>query len=448
MGKLREQRSNIPVRGSNLKRSGKARGSLHTISNGRVSTNHYKETFNKFDSRVDARMKLLSQKVAKPRDARDILEKKFRETSSRVRKSSREDRQERASFREERDSGGDRSTARGGSSYRGTDRGRRSSLNTRSKEKNRKDETNSRERLPESKNDPIVIVTGLGKLGRDRDGKLNNRDHYVTNRGNNTFITLNNDKYNENKDKRSHSRERTDKTTSSSKNPINYEPIKIKITNSNYVPKMNEDSPMNESENNSQLFNANSFNYKSNTNLSDVNNRSEESMDFDSSDNDSGPVTATKFPLPNNTSDPFNCIYTRLAPPGASFQTNLQHSLSTLNSFNANFRPPGLIVNNFPTGGMYSQIYDNIWNKNNTNFYDSPQIKPNLVAGSIASNNSLVTKPQSQVTAVPAKDGYKLLVSNLHPKVTEDDVLVTIYWFISYKTHKNIEIIVYKSQNT
>ncbi len=444
MGKLQEFRSNIPGRNSNFTRGGRARGSLHTISNGRI-TNRHNVTFNKFDSRVDARMKLISQREARPRDARDILKQKFRENISRDSNPSRDSNDDHT-YRRDRDS---YSNARGSyrGSYRGSFRGGRPSFSTRSREREREEEAKSREKRPDSRNDPIVIVTGLGNTSRDRSSRLDERDHYVTSRGNNTLITLNNDKYSgsgrdEKRTNRSRSRNRSDNQHTVSKNAMNFEPIKIKITNSHYVPKIDDDSP-HDSENNTQFFNQNRPNNNSTKNSSAVNNKSDDSMDLDSSDYDTA-ATAPKYPLESNAAASFNNIYSRLLPSVNSFQ--LPPSLSkssTLNSFNATlnaFRPPGLIINNFPTQPMYSQSYDTMWNKSSTNFYDQSEIIPSLAVGGLdngAPSNNTMAKPQSHTPAAASKDGYKLLVSNLHPKVTEDDVLVTIYWFISYNTRTN-----------
>ena len=171
---------------------------------------------------------------------------------------------------------------------------------------------------------------------------------------------------------------------------------------------------------------------------------------------------------------PFNSsssIYSRLLPAasvGSAYQittntnanntTNASFNSSNLNTYNKQPSSGGLTVNNFPiTGGMYSQgsgfdSLSSVWNSSRTNYYDLPPPQPNpaqVVAlkqgsqisngiapvSSLASLSSSSTKASMQqqqsssssslVTTL--KDGYKLLVSNLHPKVTEDDVLVIIY---------------------
>lgn len=394
----------------NNRSNASTRGSLHTVANGRINTHQAKQLSNKFDSR-DARQKLLRQDQTKTRDARDILKQKFNRVES---------------ARVPRDANRNRADRNGNSNGRSTvgSSGRGSSFSTRSRDEDRK---RSRDRRPESRKEPIVIVTGLG-----RDRKPNGKDHYVVSRGKNTLVTLNNDKYSGNsnqrdqRDQRRNSRDRQDKQTASSSSNSRFEPIKIKITNSNYNPNhMDEDISSMNDEDDDQFINQQSNNSTKHFNHS----KSEDSMDCaDISDYESStryPVDKPPPPIKYNTNNPppsaaFTNLYNRMLPsstyqPSQPPPSTNNASFNSFNTAMSALKPTGLIVNNFPTAGMYSQsgMYDSMWNTSSTNFLPLKTPPANL--------NVVATKQYGG--QVMAKDGYKLLVSNLHPKVTEDDVL-------------------------
>jgi len=445
MGKFREEnRSNVPSARNAHGISRSAVSSInhtnyHRTKQGRVTTRHdTKETTYRFDSRVDARTKLINQKRHSdpaPKDARDILKRQnrsSRHSSSLV----------SPVARARNSSNGTRGrTDRGKADTQRTDRSR---TNGRSRSQNRANSRREYDRKQEenisSRKEPLMIVTGLGGVEKDRHRRSNEaRGHYVVSSGTNTFVTLSNDKYDakrtDQSKKRASDNNNNTATFTSSKN---LEPIKIKITNSNYVPKRGKDSPL---EQVSQVSRTRYSQEMSDELLQQQQrySKSEDSMDYDSSDYEL-PVESTlkntyqrvlpsqlqhnKVLIPNSNIYNNNSTSLMSQPPPPQQQQELSSFNGTLNAF----KPSGLVVNNFPTSGMYSSSYDNLWNINRSNFiYDQPPppIKsPTIMNGGVASLvNYASNKEQTSSQVVSAKDGYKLLVSNLHPKVTEDDVL-------------------------
>ncbi len=187
---------------------------------------------------------------------------------------------------------------------------------------------------------------------------------------------------------------------------LKFEPIKIQITNSNYVPPM----------------------------ASNV--RSDDSMDYESSGSEyeaggkygkmvDNPVKSNLAPhhqqqqqQQHQQQQPSSTSVLGLTPVAAALLQN-----SGLNAFNSSYKPAGLLVNSFPAAGMYGTGYDRLWNPGQTGFYNSSS-NSNACNAKAASVNEMKADPVPVAGAKSSKDGYKLLVSNLHPKVSEDDVLV------------------------
>lgn len=439
---------------------------------GKVISRHEKN--NKFDSRVDARVKLMSQNKpdlrAKLIDARDVIRQNSksnkassssrpsngnprenidsRNTQRNIRKSS--DRQGAVS-RNSRGTEGRNIRGENSRNSRGTSRGSYTNVpeRTRDVEKRHISPTYYPSNRSTGRNkEPLMIVTGLGSARRKSNDSHrsfketntrrgdNSRDHYVKNNGSKTLITLKNDKYNESRDRnnrerrRSRSRSKEQKPIiSSGKNSI-YEPIKIKINNSNYVP---QEEPEDD-----DIILVNDFSKNQNQDQND-----DDSMEYDCEEISSSidyDVSNTKYmgtnilPINNdNNNAPSNILnhnpnlYAQ-PPPSLLPNPTLNNSLNSVNGYNSSlnaFKPPsGLIVNNFSTGGMYSSNFDRMWNPAGTNFFDTNKSRighNNNVQ--LQSNPTPPPQPVKQQPVPISKDGYKLLVSNLHPKVTEDDVL-------------------------
>lgn len=281
---------------------------------------------------------------------------------------------------------------------------------------------------------------------RDSSHRQINRDHYVTKSDKNTTITLNNSKYCTDSSNASNTNNRSsssseqgaskrardrsnspdfrpckDRGKERSSSNLKFEPIKIQILNSNYVPSADKSA-----------INAN-------------NNRSEDSMDYESSSSEYESTTTTnKYnPKQDNSGGPSQVQQSQqlpAAPPQSSSSVlsgltatqaaallqnshNLSSSLNAFHSHSYKPSPVGLVVNQFnPASNMYSNGYDRLWNTASpNNFYTSTNIK----APPTEMTKEQAVQPQSaQVTAKSSKEGFKLLVSNLHPKVSEDDVLV------------------------
>lgn len=457
MGKYYQARLNASSRFSSSSRGGGVAGSNGGRVESRRTTTDFKSKL--VDSRGDARFKLINQRRDRFPDARDILRQQARKPT-RVSKSSpvrSRDIRSKPDMRNgsyndrdarERYARHGSESSKGFSSIRGhgDSRGRannagRSMVNTRRRSRTRNSYNNDskspdrsrscnrvdRDRRSDysSKKEPFVVVTGLGNVRKDghsirsvnerpRDG----RDHFVTNNGHNTLVTLNNEQF-----RNSRGNDSSMEKQPQEKKPA-YEAIKIKITNTNYISKEKNDYARSESNEDQSPDNRDNFSFPTPSSIERCNflPKSEDSMECETSNE------PPRFQQPNvNVSLPNNMyasiMSTRPAllpnPPASTILTNSLTSMNGYNSALNSFKPAGLIVNNFPTGGMYSSNYDTLWNSNLTNFYNQQKS-----SSGIASTATAVTKP----SATPvSKDGYKLLVSNLHHQVTEDDVLVIIY---------------------
>lgn len=457
MGKFHVTRSNLTGRigvgrGSISSRGALRGGRFLRTAQGKIESRYEKpvHTTYKFDSRVDARLKLIKQNRQDARsrivDARDLLRQQSRSEKPSYSAKSTDLRDERFRMKDEtRNIRTERREA--GSIGRGRSRSRsrgisRTSHSNKTASDRRPDES-YRRKSPSSLNshsrkEPLVIVTGLGNANKnsdsrsfrdDRESRLSrtDKDHYVIRNGKNTLVTLNNDRYKRDKSKNSNNRSRSrsrDKDRNSNKKQrsnsndsknsyLKYEPIKIKITNSSYVPAKSDDKrkpdefdqDMNQSKNRSNAVSQLTY---SNTTMS------EDSMDYESTSSDCD----VKYPvLPQRSSHAnppiMNNLYSAALLPNPP-------TLNSMNGYNSSintFKPPGIVVNNFPTGGMYSNAYSNAWQSTNANTTSHYQQSMKTT------NNIQREKPAPVHSNVQSKDGYKLLVSNLHPKVTEDDVL-------------------------
>lgn len=254
---------------------------------------------------------------------------------------------------------------------------------------------------------------------RDSSRQINSssRDHYVTRSDKKTTITLNNSKFNSSHEGSFATKRARDRSNSPDFKPskdrgeksnsnMKFEPIKIQILNSNYVPPTDNSNA-----------------------------KSEDSMDYESSSSEND-TTSNKYPGfnqaqqakqsqaealsagPQSASSSSSSMLSGLTPVAAALLQN-SHNLGPLNSFHSSYKPPSLAVNNFnPGSSMYNNSYDCMWNPNPNNFYSN-----NKSTAPAADSSKEPEKPQPTVTAKSSKEGYKLLVSNLHPKVSEDDVL-------------------------
>lgn len=206
--------------------------------------------------------------------------------------------------------------------------------------------------------EPIVIVTGLGNVRRNGDklqvvkrNDANERgSHHVVSDGLNTFVTLTNDLA---RSGRPQTRSNDSiRDTSRSIGIKNFEPIRIKITNSNYNSTNTIETP----KATSNLFsNSNTFSF----NTISRSTSSTEAMDFESS---SGANRNSLFSRTNSLSN--NNMFTNLVD---------NHSKSSTHA-------------------------------KNVDDFDFVRSSYN-------------------------KEGFRLIVSNLHPRVTEDDVLVILNLF-------------------
>jgi len=284
--------------------------------------------------------------------------------------------------------------------------------------------------------EPLVIVTGLGNVRKEGDSlrmiKTKSRDsneHVVISNGTNTLITLNNDNYIAVNSDRSNSSSSANHAgrVNEIKNSA-YEPIKIKITNNNYKPAASppmvitknhmdshtvhsnekyQSSAVNKSSSNSS-FNTYNSSYKNNETIYRA-----EDMDYESNDFEEAKYDR---PVSNSILSSSNLFNTSSSTAPASVTT-----LNSLNGYNSNvntFKPSGLVVNNYTTGGLYSSaMYDNYgYGGRDSSYYEQNVSSRN---GMSSAASDATSKSANSI----AKDGYKLLVSNLHPRVTEDDVL-------------------------
>lgn len=416
--------------------SGVPRG-YHSTTNGRVGSSRQepKAPYKKLDtSRIDAR-DYITQKARRDQDrstihdARDVLRQTNRGRgtdhveSNDSRGATRDYRREQAEDRLRHPRRTTRGSSRG--SYQSD---RKNSFDRDRKDRVSSSRPRSRSRDNSRRNEPLVIVSGLGNRRSFRSEQSaethRQRDHYVTNSGKNTLVTLNNDKYNSRPSQRDRSRRSRSRSRSNEKSPEDtnqqkrdYEPIKIKITNSNYVPPKSSDEECKESRNqkhDTRIENNNTYK----NNQGDSNYKSDDSMEYESSNSD--------YDQKYNSNQIQN-----QAPPQNSMRVNVPlinqfpallpnppavpNTLNSMSGFNTSYKPPGIVVNNFPTGGMYSTGFDRIWNPNTTNFFNHNS-KPNITAPP-------PVMPVKSIQTPVFKEGYKLLVSNLHPKVSEDDVL-------------------------
>lgn len=209
--------------------------------------------------------------------------------------------------------------------------------------------------------EPIVIVTGLGNVRRNGDklqvvkrNDANERgSHHVVSDGLNTFVTLTNDLA---RSGRPQTRSNDSiRDTSRSIGIKNFEPIRIKITNSNYNSTNTIETP----KATSNLFsNSNTFSF----NTISRSTSSTEAMDFESSS-------------------------------GANRNSLFSRTNSLSNNNNNN---------------MFTNLVDN---------------------HSKSSTHAKNVDDFDFVRSSYNKEGFRLIVSNLHPRVTEDDVLVILNLF-------------------
>ena len=431
MGKYRAE---APANSLNSRLSGFGRGGAVRHAMGRPGPidesrlGRFKSFTNRFDSRVDARVRLVNQrenrlatgKFAQMIDAREVLRQHARNSAPRPYRANQDFREHR---REKSRELGDSS-----SSYRGDRNGSAYNVPIR--------------RSGSDHKEPLVIVTGLGNVRKEGDSlrmikakSRDSNDHVVISNGTNTLITLNNDSYVERDSDRSNRSSSANHTRreSESKNSA-YEPIKIKITNNNYKPAasppmiitknhMDSHTVHSNGKYQSSVVNKSSTNSSFNTyNSSFKNNEAiysaEDRMDYENND-----FEEAKYGRPNNnsvlsSSSMFNA--------GSSSAPATATTLNSLNGYNSNlntFKPSGLVVNNYTTGGLYSSaMYDNYGYGGRDSSYYEQNVSSRSGLSSAASEST--SKSANSIS----KDGYKLLVSNLHPRVTEDDVLVII-WF-------------------
>lgn len=465
MGKYYQARANVSSRLSSSSRGSASRGGPSW--SGRVERRPIKDSrSNIIDSRADARYKLLNQRRDRLPDARDILRQQAKRPEK-ISPSSIRSREIRSKFDtrngthndkdvRERNSRRGSDSANGYSSLRGrgdargrVNSGGRNTTSNRRRSQTRNSYNNdsrsrSRSRVGRddrancsSRKEPFVVVTGLGNVRKGgqsvrsvNERPRDNRDHFVTNNGHNTLVTLNNEQFRNHRDdprvERSSSR---DRKHSPERKPA-YEAIKIKIKNTNYIEKETVDYSRSESNEDEIVSETKSHNSQDNFSFPASLNaksflpvaNSDDSMDCEAKSE------PPRYTQPNvNVSLPTNMYASLMStrppallpnPPASSILT--PNSLTSMNGYNStlnSFKPTGIVVNNFPTGGMYSSNYENMWNSNLTNFYNQ---KKNGIVPSLA-NSSPVSKPLTNGPV--SKDGYKLLVSNLHPRVTEDDVL-------------------------
>lgn len=404
-------RSNIlSYRGSSYRGNARPTRTIrgnHSTFHGRIESRHEKNTRGHTRSHVIERTNYESGRYP-IHDARDVLRQNHREKLENTLSRSNENRLDRREQVSERiRSSRDSITKR----IRGSSRGSRHTDDRNGFSTDRKDRSINRHRSRSRdyennrRNEPLVIVTGLDNTRsfkkENSSNKSRSQDHYVTSKGKNTLVTLNNDKYkssssSENNQKRRNSRSNEESIET---NKIkNYEPIKIKITNSNYIPLKLDEETKNSSQNNNGI-------------MYDDQQQSDDSMDYKDDNNDH----EEKYNSISNQSQNNMRLNAQLLNnisallPNPSSVTN---TLSSMSNFNSTFKPPGMVVNNFPTGGMYSSGFDRIWNTSTTNFL-------NHTKNNVSTQQPVSVSSNSQLS----KEGYKLLVSNLHPKVSEDDVL-------------------------
>lgn len=235
---------------------------------------------------------------------------------------------------------------------------------------------NSLIKTTNGKKEPIVIVTGLGNVRHEGDSvrvlkrteSRGSSSHHVVSDGVNTFVTLTNDLVlNKPKNKNDYDILHGDNVKSSSQTRTSnksYEPIRIKITNSNYKDTNTKES--------STVYSMANNVYEEPLKRTNDNNFSVDSMEYESS----------------------------------SFNEKVAFNRGALGSSN----------NNFTGGSMYSNMLNNSYSNQNK--------ESNI--GYFKSTEDSYSPQSPPITTPINKDGYKLLVSNLHPRVTEDDVLVII----------------------
>jgi hypothetical protein len=356
MGKYREEisKSNLTNRLSGFSKSFRENGNKKDRTDesrlGRFKT--YK-TSGRFDSRIDARQKLdsfkanrfSSNKFNKNIDARDILKQQSKVFSS-ISKSKNETKD--YFYSDNRQSND--------SKFR-----YKNERNNLEEDHNLKIDENETNNLIKSRKEPLVIVTGLGNIKKNGDSfktlkkfidpsKLSeNNDHFVISNGSNTLITLNNDNY-----VNSESKNNSSKKDDELKISKNYEPIKIKITNSNYVPSTTKsttnmfdeclvDADLTQNLHRQQNTIGLSKNLTVKENSHKYYPKDEESMDYDNYD--------------------YENRYSQRVSPSSSYTTPNLNSSNGYNSLNST-KPSGLIVNNYTTGGLYSSNYDSYTNVN------------------------------------------------------------------------------------